>query len=111
MYVAHPREEQAVQEESLALVEGAISGMVEFGLPWGTTRVDLLNGKGRLKRSIDAQELSTMELGALRSGTWTLRAHTPTGLVVRRIMVLDNGSIWALDPPSTRHRAMRRPRD
>ncbi|MCW5898182.1 MAG: hypothetical protein KIT10_02845 [Flavobacteriales bacterium] len=108
---APPGQARAVdRSQALSIMEGPLPGTLDLGLPPGTTRVDLFNSKGRLKRTMPAEE--AIGLKELRPGTWTLRAHTAQGLVVRRITVLDNGSVWSMDPPRSRdQRVMRRPLD
>lgn len=73
-------------------------GVVAFRLPAETYRVDLLNGQGRVVESMLPDAVGAFDLERLRPGTWTLRAHTPAGMRVRRFVVSSrNGLNWAVE--------------
>jgi len=103
VYMPRQAPHRTADDERVALVESSVPGEVGISLPDGTTRVDILNARGRAVRSMNANELSDLKLSDLSRGTWTLRAHTPTGFSVRRFVVLRRGSMaWALPSTSPR---------
>ena len=71
------------------------SSTVDLVLPNGTFAVDLLNARGNLVHQVTLPDTRKLDLERLTPGTWTLRAHTPAGFVVRRFVVLGNaGILW-----------------
>ncbi|WKZ67192.1 MAG: hypothetical protein QY325_04510 [Flavobacteriales bacterium] len=68
-------------------------GVVAFSLPPETYRVDLLNGQGRVVDSMPPDAAAAFDLDRLRPGTWTLRAHTPVGMRVRRFVVSNRNGL------------------
>ncbi len=104
--------EHTTRVEKLSMVEGAVPGSMELVLPTGTTQVDVLNGNGRVKHRFNGSEIESFNVSDLRPGTWTLRAHTGQGMVVRRFMVMYGGHIWTLDQlPGKAQRKTRAPLD
>ena len=96
----------------LTMAAGALPGSMELVLPEGTMHVDLLNAHGRVKRRYRNNDMTSLDPGRLRPGTWTLRAHTVHGSVVRRIQVLPGGALRTLDRPLVKsHRRIRTPLD
>lgn len=88
---------QTADNEGMGFRTTAVPGVLEMALPAGTERVDILNSRGNVVRSMDHTELSDLDLGSLARGTWTLRAHTPNGFSVRRFVVMQPGSVaWAV---------------
>lgn len=76
----------------------AAQEIASIELPIGTYQVDLINGRGRVVRSYQAERLQELELGTLRPGTWTLRARTSESYSVRRFMVIKRGTIMWSQP-------------
>lgn len=90
---------RTADNHELGFRNGAVPGMVEFSMPIGTHRVDILNAKGNVIRSLALDEIASLHLGELAKGTWTLRAHTPEGLSIRRFVVMAPGKVaWAVPP-------------
>lgn len=88
---------RTADSEGMGFRSTAVPGVLEMALPAGTDRVDILNARGNVVRSMDHSELSDLDLGSLARGTWTLRAHTPNGFSVRRFVVMQPGSVaWAV---------------
>lgn len=96
-YVPSKAVERTADNESMGFRTSAVPGVLEMALPTGTRRVDILNARGNVVRSLPYADLAELDLGSLARGTWTLRAHTPYGLSVRRIVVMQPGSVaWAV---------------
>jgi hypothetical protein len=90
-----PANEASANE--LGFQTGSGSDRMQLDLPAGTWQVDILNSKGSVVRTLTTTELDNMDLDDLGKGTWTLRAHTPEGLSVRRFVVMQPGQVaWAL---------------
>ena len=90
---------QRADNAQMGFKDGAVPGTVEFHMPQGTHRIDLLNARGRVERTLTGSDMHHLDLGGLRCGTWTLRAHTMNGLNVRRFVVMERGRIaWAVPP-------------
>lgn len=99
-YVPSRPPERTADDMRVGFVEGTIPGSVELSLPSGTSHVDLLNARGNVKRSYPADSIDQIDLNTLRPGTWTLRARTPNGTLVRRFAVLAQGGVlWTLPQP------------
>ncbi|MDX9750428.1 MAG: hypothetical protein RBT71_05035 [Flavobacteriales bacterium] len=98
--------------ERLSIVDGALPGSMELDLPEGTRQVDLLDGRGRVAQTSKGAAIGGVDIRSLRPGTWTLRAHTGHGMVVRRFKVLPGGHVWTLDQlPRRAQRTTRAPLD
>ncbi len=83
--------------QGLGLKDGTAPGIVEFQLPQGTYQVDLINSRGKVKHSRSGSTLEQLDLGSLKPGTWTLRAHTGEGMRVKRFVVMQRGRIaWSV---------------
>jgi len=84
-------------DEGMGFRSTAVPGVLEMALPAGTERVDILNARGNVVRTMAYGELSDLDLGSLARGTWTLRAHTPHGFSIRRFVVMQPGNVaWAV---------------
>jgi len=99
-YVPSRPPERTADDVRVGFVEGTLPGTVELSLPQGTSHVDILNGRGNVKRSFPSGSIEQIDLNGLRPGTWTLRARTPQGTMVRRFVVLTQGGVlWTLPQP------------
>jgi hypothetical protein len=86
---------RTADDARIELTEGSTPGMATLRTPEGTYQLDVLNVRGKVVRSTTT-DLDRLDVRKLRPGTWTLRAHTPEGILVRRFMVFERGSIaWA----------------
>lgn len=94
-YVPKAALERTADDIRISFRDLAELGMVELVLPPGTFQVDLLNAQGNVVREM-AQE-PTFDLRNLRPGTWTVRAHCPSGIRVRRFVVLGRGGTMWVD--------------
>lgn len=90
-----PREASSgsADDTSIGFTDTAVPGVVELELPPATAGIDLLNAQGTVVRKLADSPRRTLDLRELRPGTWTLRAHTSTGIRVRRFMVLSRGGM------------------
>jgi hypothetical protein len=96
-YVATRTVTRTADDPELGFRSGAVAGSVEFAVPKGTHRVDVLNARGNVVRTLFMDEVAGLKLGDLSRGTWTLRAHTASGLSIRRFIVLGPGQVaWAV---------------
>lgn len=77
-------------------------GMVDLVLPTGTYHVDLLNAQGNVAGEVALINSAELDLRALKPGTWTVRAHCPGGLRVRRFVVLGRGGTMWVDQRRSR---------
>lgn len=99
-YVPSRPPERTADDMRVGFVEGTIPGSVELRLPPGTSQVDLLNSRGNVKRSFPAGSIDQIDLNSLKPGTWTLRARTTQGILIRRFAVLAKGGVlWTLPQP------------
>ena len=104
-YVPSTPPERTADDLRISFLEPAVPGELEVALPNGTHRVDLLNARGRVKHSHDVNAAGRLDLKKLRRGLWTLRAHTPDGMVVRRFVVQDHGRVlWEMPRTERRNR-------
>src|SRR5436190_4316262 len=92
-YVPNRPPEHTADDVRVGFVEGTLPGTVELSLPAGTYHVDILNARGNVKRSFPVANIDQIDLTELNPGTWTLRARTPDGLLVRRFAVLTQGGV------------------
>ncbi len=94
-YVPKEAPERTADDVAIGFKDTEEPGVVAIALPAGTYGVDLLNASGNVERELTSDEFSRLDLRALRAGTWTLRAHSPNGLHVRRFVVLGRGgTVW-----------------
>ncbi len=104
-YVPEKPIERTADSERIAFVSGAVAGKMEALIPTDAQRVDILNARGNVKQTYSAKELDTFSIGDLRPGTWTLRVHTGTNMMIRRFVVMQRGSIvWSPTGPMRKRR-------
>lgn len=103
-YVPSKAPTRTADNTKITFLDPVVPGVMELSLPEGTRRVDLLNARGKVKATHEGPTMQQIDLRKLRRGTWTLRAHTPDGMMVRRFLVLGHGQVvWQL-PPAPRRR-------
>ena len=94
-YVPSAAPARTADEASIGFRDRSEPGLVDLVLPPGTYQVDLLNAQGNIVGHIDLRNSAELDLRALKPGTWTVRAHCPDGLRVRRFVVLGRGgTMW-----------------
>ncbi len=99
-YVPERPIERTADNVRIGFAPSAVEGKMEAVIPENAQRVDLLNGRGAVKRSYSAAELGDLSLDDLRPGTWTLRVHAAGTMVVRRFVVMHRGAIvWSPSGP------------
>ena len=104
-YVPPTPPERTADDLRITFLEPTVPGELEISLPTGTHRIDLLNARGRVKESHEVNAAGRLDLKKLRRGLWTLRAHTPDGMVVRRFVVQDHGRVlWEMPRTERRNR-------
>lgn len=103
-YVPRKAPERTADDLRINFIEPAVPGEMEVALPDGTYRVDLLNARGNVKQVRSVEEARKINIKKLRRGTWTLRAHTPSGMIVRRFFVMGRGTVLMELPQSRRRR-------
>ncbi len=103
-YVPSTAPTRTADDLRITFLEPVLPGVMEVSLPEGTHRIDLLNARGKVKHTREAAHVEQLDLRKLRRGTWTLRAHTRTGMVVRRFFVMGHGSVLWEMPYSNRRR-------
>ena len=97
-YVPAKPIERTADSEKIGFMDSAVGGKAEAILPTDGYQADILNVRGNIHQSFNSSELGALSLGDLRPGTWTLRVHTPNGFLVRRFVVMAQGSvIWSPD--------------
>ncbi len=95
-YVPAKPIERTADSESIGFMASAVGGKAEAILPTDAFKADILNVRGNIERTYSAEELGTLSLADVSSGTWTLRDHTPDGFLVRRFVVMARGGvIWS----------------
>jgi hypothetical protein len=97
-YVPANAPARTADDARINFLDPVVPGTLEVSLPQGTHTVDILNARGRVKRTMDVTSLDRLDIHRLRKGTWTLRAHTGKGMVVRRFLVLGRGHIMWEQP-------------
>lgn len=104
-YVPREAPARTADDAGIDFVDTTVPGVVELALPPATSSVDLLNAQGNVVRELKGADCSSLDLRELRPGTWTLRAHTRSGMHVRRFMVLSRGGMrWVRQPAMPAHR-------
>lgn len=106
-YVPAKPIERTADSESIGFMASAVGGKAEAILPTDAFKADILNVRGNIERTYSADELGTLSLADVSSGTWTLRVHTPHGFLVRRFVVMARGGvIWSpeYDPKAKKRR-------
>jgi len=109
-YVPAKPIERTADSESIGFMSGAVGGKAEAILPTDAYKADILNVRGNIERTYSSEELGTLSLADISSGTWTLRVHTPRGFLVRRFVVMARGGvIWSPenDPKAKNRRRSR----
>ena len=102
-YVPEKPIARTADDTRIGFVAGAVAGKVEALIPEDALQVDILNARGNVKRSYGTAEMESLTLGDLRPGTWTLRVHTPQAMLVRRFVVMQQGSVvWSPTGPVRR---------
>ncbi|MBK7946192.1 MAG: hypothetical protein IPJ85_13205 [Flavobacteriales bacterium] len=97
--------ERTADDASIEMHETSEPGIVRFAMPPGTHRVDLLNAQGNVIEQLSDIEVNAFDINRLRAGTWTLRAHTPAGIRVRRFVVHhQNGQHWVNEVKTAQRR-------
>lgn len=92
-YVPKKTPARTADDLQINFLEPVVPGEIELGLPEGTYRLDLLNARGKVKQSRTLGEMEQINVRKLSRGTWTVRAHTPAGMVVRRFFVMGRGTV------------------
>lgn len=99
-YVPERPMERTADDTRIQFVESAVVGRIEAVVPIDADRVDILNGRGNIRRTYGHTELDQLSLGDLRPGTWTLRIHRQGKLAIRRFVVMERGSVvWSPNRP------------
>lgn len=103
-YVPSKAPARTADDLRIVFLDPVVPGELELGLPEGTYRLDLLNAHGKVKHTRNAGPLEQIDVRKLSRGTWTVRAHTPQGLVVRRFFVMGRGTVLMELPQSRKKR-------
>ncbi|MBK7383204.1 MAG: T9SS type A sorting domain-containing protein [Flavobacteriales bacterium] len=94
-YVPREAPERTADDAGIDLRKTDEAGVMDLVIPAGTRQVDLINASGNVVWSMPATTTPQLDLRELRTGTWTIRAHTDQGARVRRFLVLGNsGTMW-----------------
>jgi hypothetical protein len=102
-YVPSEAPARTADDVTIGFKDSPEPGSVTLELPAATYRVDLLNASGNVVSELHPENGFQLDLRTLRSGTWTVRAHAPTGLHVRRFVVLGkSGALWVNQPQRAR---------
>ncbi len=95
---------RTADDQRIGLASERAHGGVVFTVPDDAYRFDLLNARGRVKRTVIG-DVSELDIRGLKRGVWTLRAHTKEGILVRRFVVVKRSvALWALPNGSRRAR-------
>jgi hypothetical protein len=103
-YVPRSAPAYTADDARIAVSEADEAGHLRVSLPTGTWQLDLLNARGNVVERLAPDEALNLHAARLKPGTWTLRAHTPSGLLVRRMVVLGSSSVFLLDERPIRGR-------
>jgi hypothetical protein len=96
---------RTADDSAIEMHETSEAEVVRFSMPPGTTRVDLLNAQGNVVSQLSDLELNAFDVSRLKPGTWTLRAHTASGLRIRRFVVhLNEGRHWVQEVTTAKRR-------
>ncbi len=102
-YVPNEAPARTADDVTIGFKDTSEPGVVTLDLPAATYRVDLLNASGNVVNELHPEAGFQLDLRTMRSGTWTVRAHAPTGLHVRRFVVLGKSSaLWVNQPRRAR---------
>lgn len=102
-YVPAEAPAHTADDVSIGFKDTQEPGLVTLDLPIATYRVDLLNASGNVVSELHPEAGFQLDLRNLRSGTWTVRAHAPSGMHVRRFVVLGkSGALWVKQPQRVR---------
>ena len=93
-YVPRTAPERTADDVSIDMRDTDEPGIVDLLLPKGSYQFDLLNGSGNVVKEQVVDGNAQLDLRDLRSGTWTIRAHSPLGKHVRRFVVIGSGNMW-----------------
>ena len=98
-YASRSPRDRMADSGSVGFIEGPMAGTVDLMVPDGTQRIDLLDGNGNVRFTFDPLTQTTLDLDRLRTGVWSIRAHGPDGILVRRFVLEGNGSVKWLSYP------------
>ena len=99
-YVPNAPLDRTADNIRIGFAESAVAGKMEAVLPVDAIQADILNARGNVKHTYGPDELGSLSLGDLRPGTWTLRVHTSTTMLVRRFVVMERGAVlWSPSGP------------
>lgn len=98
-YASRSPRDRMADSGAVGFTEGPVAGTVDLMVPEGTHRVDLLDGSGNVRFTFDPLVQTTLDLDRLRTGVWSIRAHTPDGILVRRFALEGSGNVRWLSYP------------
>lgn len=102
-YVPAEAPARTADDATIGFKDTSEPGLVTLELPAATYRVDLLNASGNVVSELHPEAGFQLDLRSLRAGTWTVRAHAPGGMHVRRFVVLGkSGALWVNQPQRAR---------
>lgn len=91
---------RTADSDRIALVGSDAPGLYRLSLPAATSKVDMLNARGKRLKTVPLSPDGLLDVRGLRSGVYTVRVFVPEGVLVRRIGVLRNGrrAVWLSQP-------------
>jgi hypothetical protein len=102
-YVPRKHIERTADENTIQLTSTTTPGVYQLALPEGTLFVDVLDPRGSPLSPQPPMSEGTIDVRGLRASTYTLRAHTSTGIRIRRFALMGEGaSLWAIDAEPVR---------
>lgn len=101
-YVVTPRPMKGdASSPAIAIRAEVDSGSLVFVLPEDASHADLTNARGRVVAEVAAWPDPRIDARRLKPGTYMLRAYTPNGILLKRLVLLrPGGGIWLTDAPT-----------
>ncbi len=97
-YVPRRNVARVADTEAIGLTSTGRHGVYRISVPEGTIAIDVLNARGEKLERQPPIENGTINVRALKASTYTIRAHTASGIAIRRFALLGRGaSLWAID--------------
>jgi hypothetical protein len=97
-YVPKRNISRMADSETITLTSTGQHGIYRLTVPSGTVTIDVLDARGEKLLRQPPIENGILNVRALKASTYTIRAHSPSGISIRRFALMGRGaSLWAID--------------
>lgn len=102
-YVPRKHIDRTADADVIQLTSTTTPGVYQLSLPERTLFVDVLDPRGAPLAQQPRVSDGTIDIRGLRASTYTIRAHTASGILIRRFAFMGEGAgLWAIDAEPVR---------